>query len=147
MIRKAERKDIQYILDIDNNNFIYEKYTKFDIENFINKLNENDYILVIDLDKKIIGYLIFRIVDDFIEIFKICIIKEYRKNGFGALFIKYLEDSFKNIINRFILEVRSKNKTAMSFYEKLGFKKIFIKKNYYENPIDDAIIFEKKIKE
>ena len=146
MIREAESKDIKYIFDIDNKNFIYEKYTLLDIDRFVNKFNRNDCVLVIDLDKKIIRYIIFRLVDNFIEIFKICILNEYRKNGFGTQFIKYIVDNFNEKVNRLILEVRSKNEIAINFYEKVGFKKILTKKDYYENPIDDAIIFEKNIK-
>ena len=66
MIREAESKDIKYIFDIDNKNFIYEKYTLLDIDRFVNKFNNNDCVLVIDLDKKIIGYIIFRLVDNLI---------------------------------------------------------------------------------
>ncbi len=147
MIRRAESSDIKYIFDIDSKNFVFEKYTILDIEKFVNKFNKNDYVLVIDFNEKIVGYMIFRVVDDFIEIFKICIMSEYRKKGFGFLFIKYICDNFNEDIYKIILEVRAKNKIAINFYERVGFKKIFIKKNYYKNPIDDAIIYEKMIKE
>ena len=147
MIRRADSSDIKYIFDIDSKNFVFEKYTILDIEKFVNNFNKNDYVLVIDFDEKIVGYMIFRVVDDFIEIFKICIMSEYRKKGFGFLLIKYICDNFNKDIYKIILEVRAKNKIAINFYERVGFKKIFIKKNYYKNPIDDAIIYEKMIKE
>ena len=144
-IREAKIDDVEILVDIDNENFSYEKYNSFDIENFINKFNNNDYLYILENKNKIIGYIIFRKTDNFIEIFKIVIIKQYRNQGLGYIFIKYIEDNFLDI-NRIILEVRKKNIIAINFYKKNGFVNIFYKKNYYQKPIDDCLVFEKELK-
>jgi ribosomal-protein-alanine N-acetyltransferase len=41
------------------------------------------------------------------------------------------------------LEVREGNTVARNFYEKYGFVKSHIRKNYYENPTDNAIIMSR----
>jgi ribosomal-protein-alanine N-acetyltransferase len=44
-----------------------------------------------------------------------------------------------------LLEVRASNESAIKLYEKFGFEKVTIRKNYYGN--EDAILMRKKIKE
>ena len=44
-----------------------------------------------------------------------------------------------------MLEVRDSNIIAIKFYEKRGFKKISVRKNYYQDTHEDAIIYEKII--
>ena len=44
-----------------------------------------------------------------------------------------------------MIEVRSENSVAIKFYEKNGFSNISIRKLYYKDPIDDALIYERKV--
>ena len=44
----------------------------------------------------------------------------------------------------YTLEVRSKNRAALGLYEKLGFKKEGLRKDFYTGPRDDAIIMWKR---
>jgi ribosomal-protein-alanine N-acetyltransferase len=41
------------------------------------------------------------------------------------------------------LEVRPSNAAARSLYEKLGFKVLWVRQNYYSNPREDALIMGK----
>ena len=41
------------------------------------------------------------------------------------------------------LEVRESNNNAVSLYEKHGFENCGIRKNFYENPTEDAVIMWK----
>ena len=49
-------------------------------------------------------------------------------------------------VKKVFLEVRCKNKDAISLYEHYGFKKIGIRKEYYSAPTDDALLMEGYIK-
>ncbi|MBR4314569.1 MAG: GNAT family N-acetyltransferase, partial [Lachnospiraceae bacterium] len=46
---------------------------------------------------------------------------------------------------KLMVEVRSKNNSAIEFYLKNGFNRISERNNYYKNPSDDALIFERRI--
>ena len=48
-------------------------------------------------------------------------------------------------ITRIMLEVREGNKAARRFYEKCGFTEDGIRKNYYENPQENAILMSKNL--
>ena len=43
-----------------------------------------------------------------------------------------------------MLEVRASNAPAIALYEKLGFRQVGCRKNYYRNPKEDALILRKE---
>ena len=68
---------------------------------------------------------------------------KFRRKGIAQSVINRLIDELleKKVENIF-LEVRVSNYGARALYEKLGFKEIGIRKNYYENA-EDAIVMKK----
>ena len=48
-------------------------------------------------------------------------------------------------MSTFHLEVRKSNQPAIGLYEKLGFTRDGLRKNYYENPIEDAVLMSKRL--
>ena len=64
--------------------------------------------------------------------------------GIASLLISNLiQFCTENNITKILLEVRELNTPAQKLYEKFGFKKISIRKKYYNN--EDAYIYEKVI--
>ena len=80
------------------------------------------------------------------ELLNIAVLEKYRRQGLAEILLKTLEDFFteKNITVIY-LEVREKNQSALSFYEKHGFIKNGFRKNYYRNPNDNGVLMMKKI--
>ena len=69
-----------------------------------------------------------------------------RKKGIGEkLFCAFLEEGIKKGMTAFTLEVRAGNKGAVALYEKCGFENVGTRKNFYDNPKEDAIIMWKYI--
>ena len=65
----------------------------------------------------------------------------YRRCGIGEQMLSQLmEHGFRNGVERFSLEVRASNTPAIGLYRKLGFRQEGIRKGYYENPREDALI-------
>ena len=46
-------------------------------------------------------------------------------------------------IESYFLEVRKSNSAAISLYTKMGYKDIGVRKNFYEKPVEDAVIMSK----
>ncbi|MBD5445680.1 MAG: tRNA (adenosine(37)-N6)-threonylcarbamoyltransferase complex dimerization subunit type 1 TsaB [Lachnospiraceae bacterium] len=68
-----------------------------------------------------------------------------RNRGVGFKLLKYLiEDGMKNGLSAFTLEVRVSNEAAIHLYKKLGFFSEGIRPNFYEKPIEDAMIMWKR---
>lgn len=92
----------------------------------------------------IIGYALLRRIDNAGEILKVAVEKSHRRTGIGELLIKSCLDYAKNnSMESVILEVRKSNTPAIKLYDKHGFKPIRTRKDYYTNPLEDAIIMKR----
>lgn len=108
--------------------------------------NENTVIFKAVTDEKIIGFANGSWVLDEGELLNIAVYEEYRKNGIAQMLFESLEKYFaEKEINTVFLEVREKNIPAISFYEKNGFIKNGLRKNYYHNPNDNGVLMMKNI--
>ncbi|MDN6625729.1 MAG: ribosomal protein S18-alanine N-acetyltransferase [Pisciglobus halotolerans] len=111
------------------------------------KLFENDkkdsysgYGLIIK-DGKTVGYIGYRQVFEEAEITNLAIVKEEQKHGLAVELVeKWLEKMKKEQVEIVFLEVRYSNQAAVKLYKKMGFQQVAVRKNYYQNPIEDAII-------
>lgn len=66
-----------------------------------------------------------------------------RNQGVGrALFEDMFERAGKMGVHTYYLEVRVGNAPARHLYEKLGFKEIGYRKNYYQDPVEDAVVMQ-----
>lgn len=107
--------------------------------------NNNSQYIVAKIGKNIVGFA--GIIDtlDQMEITNIVVRKDMRHKGIGnTLLNELIKISIKNNKNTIFLEVNSNNLFAIKLYEKNGFKKVGLRKNYYNNT-DDAILMNLKI--
>ena len=75
------------------------------------------------------------------DIANIAVRGAYRRCGIGEQMLSQLmEHGFRNGVERFSLEVRASNTPAIGLYRKLGFRQEGLRKGYYENPREDALI-------
>ena len=113
--------DIKFLSNIFNE---YKEDYKF-IQNEFTKVYT--YIT----DEKIVGFVIFDIIYEKCEIIDIYVKEEYRKKGIAMSLINEIEKDYA--VENITLEVREDNIPAIKLYEKLGFKKVSIRKNYYKD--------------
>ena len=91
-----------------------------------------------------IAYIIGRKIAPEGEIYRIAVREDKRQRGIGYRLLSYaLKTELGNGVETVFLEVRSKNEAARALYTAYGFKEISIRRNYYQNPSDDAVIMAK----
>ena len=75
----------------------------------------------------------------------VAVFPEYRKMGVGTALLNKVF-ALKDELNlSFVsLEVRQSNLSAIRLYEKLGFKTEGTRKNFYTNPLENALIMTKR---
>jgi len=94
--------------------------------------------------KKIIGWCCARLLLPESELLKITVTTHLRRSGVGSLLLRHLiKDCDIAGCSSIFLEVREKNINARSFYKKVGFEEKGIRKKYYTEPADNAIILQK----
>lgn len=101
---------------------------------------ENIYV-VAEESGEILGYAGAWGVFGEADITNVCVREDSRKKGIGVNLLYFLmEEGKKADIKTFFLEVRESNVAAIKLYEKLGFHKVGIRKNFYEKPVENGIV-------
>lgn len=141
-IRVASKLDLDSIVEIEEESFS----VPFKRDDILYELENNPFsktLVIEDEDKKIYGYIIFWITFDSATINRIAVRKNKRNMGFAGFLLQNAEKMWKeNDVEMVTLEVRASNIPAISLYEKYGFLKITVKKQYYEDG-EDAIYMMK----
>ena len=151
-IRKLEKKDNKYFAkliaqDLANyQEFIKKGWPLKEINNQFNKISNLSYgIFDNDLMVSFIfGDLINIEKNSEYEILLIYVIKHFRNKGLGSKLIKQIEENC-NCLKNIHLEVSESNITGILFYKKMGFKKMYTRKNYFpaQNRKIDAFVMAK----
>ena len=89
----------------------------------------------------LVGFIIFWILLDEMHILNLAVRKGHRRKGVGeALVRKALRVAAGKGAGSATLEVREKNGPAIALYGKLGFVRAGLRRRYYSDPIDNAVI-------
>jgi ribosomal-protein-alanine N-acetyltransferase len=139
-------EDLNAIFEIEKTAFPIP----WSIESFKEELNNMlATYLVAKIDDTVVGYIGMWFVLDECHITNIAVHKDYRNLGIASKLVKELLNECKKHESTYItLEVRAGNIPAIKLYEKFGFKKEALRKNYYrnlDNSREDAIIMSKEI--
>ncbi|MDE6707412.1 MAG: ribosomal protein S18-alanine N-acetyltransferase, partial [Oscillospiraceae bacterium] len=77
---------------------------------------------------------------DTADLTNIAVAPEFRNQGIASKLLKFLLQELKNY--HIFLEVRISNIPAIKLYQKFHFKQVGIRKRFYQNPIEDAILMQ-----
>lgn len=97
--------------------------------------------LVVKVQGKVVGYCGFLQSFDEADITNVAVHPDWRGKGIAFQMLQMLMNQGKTRgIERYTLEVRVSNASAIHVYEKLGFASVGIRKNFYDMPREDAMI-------
>lgn len=95
-------------------------------------------------DGEVIAYVLGTLIAPEGEIYRIAVRPDKRQRGIGYRLLDYSVKTERGRgLEALFLEVRSENVPARNLYRSYGFKEISIRKNYYRDPPDDAVIMLK----
>jgi len=137
--RSMMMEDIPAICEIEKEAFT----TPWTANAFQNELTSNQFAhyLVMECGKEIIGYGGMWLIADEAHITNIAVKGSYRGKKLGERLLTELQQaaSFLGAI-RMTLEVRASNYIAQHLYEKMGFRPVGVRRGYYTDNHEDAII-------
>lgn len=88
-----------------------------------------------------VGFCSFWRIMDEVHINNLAVASDKRRQGVGSALLRHvLREGAKSGAKRATLEVRRSNELAKTLYERYGFKVAGVRKDYYSNPVEDAII-------
>lgn len=140
MVRDMTVDDLEKIVEIENETFSMP-WSK---EGFVKALEmKNNKYIVFEEHGEILGYCGYYGVVDEAEITVVCVKDTARKRGIAKIMLSELFIKAKERgIERIILEVRVSNEPAIRLYERMGFNNLGVRRDFYENPREDAYIME-----
>lgn len=138
MVREMTDREVCFVAEIEGECFS----DPWSLESIKQGLKQEfDTYLILEEEGKLCGCCIFRIIAGEGELLRIAILPEYRGRGLS----KKLMDSMvgysrKKGAKALSLEVRRSNEKARNLYESYGFLVESVRKDYYRNPTEDALI-------
>ncbi|MGS2779876.1 ribosomal protein S18-alanine N-acetyltransferase [Robertmurraya sp. GLU-23] len=139
VFRYLKEEDIDQILKIEELSFA-TPWTRQSFENEL-KLNQFAVYLVLEKEGQILGYCGMWLIVDEAHITNIAVLPEFRGQKLGEAILRMImEVAKKKGAKTMTLEVRISNTVAQSLYRKLGFMNGGIRKNYYTDNYEDALV-------
>lgn len=130
-------EDLDEVYRINRENFTTDAWSRYAFEReFDNKYSRR---FVLELNGKVVGYIIYWVVQDEATIMTFAVDREYQNRGLGEYLLK---ETIKRVsANRILLDVRKTNIKAIKLYRKLGFRLVSERKAYYSDG-ENALFME-----
>ena len=113
---------------------------------FIDELKNPDAITLAALDNEVVGFINARKILDEVYINNVAVSENFRRQHIAEQLLISLENKVKDNSSFITLEVRKSNIPAQSLYEKLGYEVVGERKNFYQQPTENAILMTKSFK-
>ena len=141
-IRDMQIDDLEQVMPIETENFSVP-WTKAGFFSFL--IREDAIFLVAEDDQEILGYCGVLTVLDEGDITNVAVRKDRQGEGIGKLLVQELIKKASDAgVTTIHLEVRESNTPAIRLYEKLGFERLGVRRNYYEAPAEDGIMMVRR---
>ena len=142
-IVKADKKHLPDLMEIESACFSQP----WSENAMLSELEAEGGIFVTALDGiRAVGFCAVRVSFEEAELYQIAVHPDYRRRAVASMLMQsVILKARQEGAEKMFLEVRASNKPAIGLYEKYGFTAIAKRKNYYDNPREDAVIMELKI--
>ncbi|HEY8463388.1 MAG TPA: ribosomal protein S18-alanine N-acetyltransferase [Bacillota bacterium] len=136
-------EDLEGVLEIENASFT----TPWSRNSFLHEILENEravYLVAKDKLGMVCGYVGMWVIFDEGHITNLAVHPLYRNRGIGSMLLKQLVEACREYGVRFLtLEVRRSNLVAQKLYNKHGFVQMGVRRRYYLDNNEDALIMWK----
>lgn len=139
MIRDANVYDIPRINELGN--LLHKNFERvFKINEMLE--DEISKVIVYEKEDRVVGFILATDLGETCDILSIVVDPDCRRQMIGTNLIGYLISDLGDV-KLITLEVASKNKAAISLYDKFGFEMVHTRKAYYDDG-DDAYLMARK---
>lgn len=142
-IRKMRGGDLKRVMQIELATFTMP----WSESTFRGLLRRSDSdLLVAEISGEVAGYSVFWAVTDQGELGNVAVAQEHRGKGIGTRLVEaVLELAAERGVAEIFLEVRRSNAGAQNLYKAFGFFEVGKRKNYYLEPVEDALVMKKTL--
>ncbi len=138
-VRKMTRSDLKQVMQIESASFV----SPWSRKSFDSELKKDfGFSFTVVEGKQVIAYIIGWLVADEIHIANIAVHPQWRRQGIAMVLMQKVIEGYPEF-SWIRLEVRRSNLAARNLYRLLGFKEVGIRKHYYVQENEDAILMTK----
>lgn len=142
MIRSMQANDASIVYLIDQED-LKSNWTELLYKQEL--LDSNTYAYVYESNGEVVGFVMGRLSFETSELLQIAVRKEYRGQKVGYKLLNHLWNvCLKMSATEMVLEVNAKHTDIVNFYERVGFKELYRRKNYY-GMRKDALVMRMKV--
>lgn len=139
VVREMSFDDLEEVMVIENETFS-SPWTETGYFTF---LIRDDTLFLVAEDDGIAGYCGVVMAQDEGDITNVAVRKDKRRQHIGTgLMEELIRRTSQAGVKTLFLEVRKGNEKAISLYEKMGFEQCGLRKNYYQEPVEDAVLMK-----
>lgn len=140
-LRIMKEKDIPAIMEIECVSFGTHHWSAESFRSEIRNKTGNYYSLIDTDEKKLLGYAGYWLIMDESHVTTIAVHPDYRRKYLGEILLQHLiERSQYREAKWLTLEVRASNIGAQNLYYKYGFSSMGLRRKYYQDNNEDALI-------
>lgn len=138
-VRLAYKEDLKGMHNVESLSFAVPWSFEAFKENFFNLFSI--YVLAETKDGTVVAFGGMQVVFEEAHVMNIAVLEEYRRKGIaGKLLELMMQEASKRDAQSMFLEVRQSNIPARNLYQKYGFTPVSVRKRYYSDNNEDAII-------
>jgi [ribosomal protein S18]-alanine N-acetyltransferase len=136
-IRRLIYADLPHVIAVERQSFP----TPWSLAMFVLELSKASGICLAALDQdELVGYCVCSRYDTVWHVMNVAVAPERRREGVAAALLSHLFDEADKPGEQYTLEVRPSNAGAIALYESFGFKRAGLRKGYYHDNKEDALI-------
>lgn len=142
-VRTATPDDIPSLLQLERGSTTAAHWTMEQYRNlFRDGAGARRLVLLVEREDVLLGFLVAQDIASQWELENIVVSPTERRKGIGGRLMRALMDAAGQSASESVfLEVRESNHPARRFYQKTGFQQTGVRKDYYRDPSEDAILY------
>ena len=147
-IKLFTHHDLEALVKIQNSSGQAAAWSEADYERLA--ADPQGIILVAELEgaspPEVLGFAAFHSVGGEAELWNLAVAPHYRRQGIAkALFREASRRLLQQGVTRIFLEVRASNAPALGLYHAVGFSPFIRRKDYYQDPREDALVLARDL--
>jgi [ribosomal protein S18]-alanine N-acetyltransferase len=136
-VRRLTYADLPQVVALERRSFT----TPWSLAMFVLELSKPSGVcLAAEVEDELVGYLVCSRYDLVWHIMNVSVDPDRRRRGIATAMLLSLFDRVSDAEAQFTLEVRRSNQAALELYDRLGFKGAGVRRRYYADNGEDAIV-------
>ncbi|MEU6425730.1 ribosomal protein S18-alanine N-acetyltransferase [Microbispora sp. NPDC046973] len=137
VLRRMTREDLPVVMEIERTTFPADAWSEAMMRGELADQPRTRHYVVAEVGDRVVGYAGLAAAGDQADVQTIAVLADHRRAGIGtALMDELLTEAARRGAASVFLEVRADNPPAQAMYERFGFRRLGLRRRYYDDGTD-----------